>query len=76
MEQLKAAGMEAHDEPQAFADAIVRALCGEREAQTRSRAAYDNVFSVRASWVSRDEALRGATASRQPMPLLRRLRLL
>jgi len=73
MEQLKAAGMEAHDEPQAFADAIVHALCSEREAQTLSRAAYDNVFSVRASFASRDEALRAATDAHQPVPFLRRL---
>jgi glycosyltransferase involved in cell wall biosynthesis len=76
MERLKEAGMQAHDEPQAFADAIVHALCSEREAQALSRAAYDNVFSVRASFASRDEALRTATASCQPMPLLRRLGLL
>jgi len=73
MDRLKAAGFKAHDEPQAFADAIVHALCSDREAQALSRAAYDNVFSVRASSASRDEALRAATASRQPMPLLRRL---
>jgi glycosyltransferase involved in cell wall biosynthesis len=76
MERLKAAGIQAYDEPQAFADAIVDALRSEREAQALSRAAYDDVFSVRASWVSRDQALRAATASREPMPLLRRLGLL
>jgi glycosyltransferase involved in cell wall biosynthesis len=76
MDRLKAAGIYAHDDPQDFADAIVHALCSEREAQALSRAAYDNVFSVRASSASRDEALRTATASRQPMSLLRRLGLL
>jgi glycosyltransferase involved in cell wall biosynthesis len=76
MERLKEVGIQAHDEPQAFADAIVHALCSEREAQALSRAAYDKVFSVRASFDSRDEALRAATASRQRVPLLRRLRLL
>jgi polysaccharide biosynthesis protein PslH len=76
MERLKEAGIQAHDEPQAFADAIVHALCNEREAQALSRAAYDTVFSVRASFDSRDEALRAATASRQRVPLLRRLGLL
>jgi glycosyltransferase involved in cell wall biosynthesis len=73
MDHLKAAGIQAHDGPQAFADAIVHALGIEREAQALSRAAYDNVFSVRASSASRDEALRAATASRQPIPLLLRL---
>ena len=73
MDRLKEVGIQAYDEPQAFADAIIQALQSEHEAQALSRAAYDNVFSVRASSASRDEALRAATASRQPMPLLRRL---
>jgi glycosyltransferase involved in cell wall biosynthesis len=63
MERLKAAGIQAHAEPQAFADAVVRALCSEAEAQARSRAAYDSVFSVQASSASRDEALRAASVS-------------
>jgi glycosyltransferase involved in cell wall biosynthesis len=73
MERLKQAGIQAHDEPQAFADAIVHALCAEREAQALSLVAYDNVFSGRASSASRDQALRAATASGQPMSLLPRL---
>jgi glycosyltransferase involved in cell wall biosynthesis len=76
MERLKAVDIQAHDEPQAFADAIVEALRSEREAQARSRAAYENVFSIRASHASRDEALQAATTSRQTTPLLRRLGLL
>jgi glycosyltransferase involved in cell wall biosynthesis len=76
MDRLKQAGMQAYDEPQAFADAIVHALCREREAQVLSRAAYDNVFSLQASFASRDEALRTATASRESVPVLRRLGLL
>jgi glycosyltransferase involved in cell wall biosynthesis len=58
MERLNAVGIQAHDDPQAFADAIVHALCNEREAQVLSRAAYDSVFSVPATFASRDEALR------------------
>jgi glycosyltransferase involved in cell wall biosynthesis len=73
MDRLKATGIQAHDEPRAFADAIVHALCAEGEAQALSLVAYDNVFSVRASTASRDEALRAATDSGQSMPLLRRL---
>lgn len=73
MDRLMKAGIQGHDEPQAFADAIVHALYAEREAQALSLVAYDNVFSVRASSASRDEALRVATASKQPVPLLRRL---
>ena len=73
MERLEAAGIQAHDEPEGFADAIVRALCREHEAQAHSRAAYNSVFSQRACFASRDEALRTATASLQSMPLVRRL---
>jgi glycosyltransferase involved in cell wall biosynthesis len=73
MDRLKRAGIQAHDEPQAFADAVVRALYAEREARAISLVAYNDIFSVRASSVSRTEALRAATASRQPMPLLHRL---
>jgi glycosyltransferase involved in cell wall biosynthesis len=64
MDRLKEAGLQAYDEPQAFADAIDRALGDEDEEQARSLVAYDSVFSVRAASASRDEALRAATASR------------
>lgn len=73
MNRLKEAGIQAYDEPRAFAEAVVQALSHEREAQAISRAAYDDVFSIRASWISRDEALRAATLSREPRSLLRRL---
>ena len=73
MDRLKAAGVKAHDGAEKFADAIVRTLDGQREAQERSRAAYDTVFSARASFAARDEALRAATASPEAMPLLHRL---
>jgi hypothetical protein len=76
MDRLKEVAIQAHDGPQAFADAIVHALCSEREAQALSRSAHDNVFSVRASFASRDKVLRAATASRQPMLLLRGVGLL
>jgi glycosyltransferase involved in cell wall biosynthesis len=62
MERLKEAGIQAHDDPQSFADAIFRALSAEREAGVASRAAYDNVFSTRASFAARDEALRVVTS--------------
>jgi glycosyltransferase involved in cell wall biosynthesis len=58
MERLKEAGICAHDDPQDFADAIVQALYNEHQAQLLSRAAYDNVFSVSATYASRDLALR------------------
>ena len=61
MEQIKQAGLQAYDDPQAFADAIARTLCSERLAGTRSRAAYDSVFSVHAAFASREQAIRIAT---------------
>jgi glycosyltransferase involved in cell wall biosynthesis len=76
MERLKEIGMQPHDDPRSFANAIVHTLCNEPEARALSRAAYDDVFSVRAAFASRDDALRAATAPGQPMRLLGRLRLL
>jgi glycosyltransferase involved in cell wall biosynthesis len=73
MGRLKEAGVVAHDDPHAFADAIARTLCDERNAQALSLAAYEKVFSVRASYVSRDEALQAATNLAQRSPLFRRL---
>jgi glycosyltransferase involved in cell wall biosynthesis len=62
MERLKEAGIQAHDDPQSFADAISGALSAEHKAGIASRAAYDSVFSTRASFAARDEALRVATS--------------
>ena len=76
MDRLNAVGIQAYEKPETFADAIVHALCNESETQALSRAAYASIFSVQASFASRDEALRAATASRQSMPLLGRLGLL
>jgi polysaccharide biosynthesis protein PslH len=73
MERLKTVGIQAYNKANEFADAIVHTLGSERDAQARSRAAFDSLFSGPASFASRDEALRAAIASRQPMPLLRRL---
>ncbi|HXY03615.1 MAG TPA: glycosyltransferase family 4 protein [Terriglobales bacterium] len=73
MDRLKEIGIQAHDEPQAFANAITDALRNEPAAQALSRAAYEKVFSIEASAAGRDEALRVALASRPAKPLLRRL---
>lgn len=75
MERLKEAGIQAHDDPESFAEAISQTLSAVDEATTASRAAYENVFSVRAAFAQRDAALRAATAPHQSVPLLRRLRL-
>jgi glycosyltransferase involved in cell wall biosynthesis len=69
MDRLKEAGIEPYDEPQAFADAITHALSHEHETAALSRAAYDKVFSVQASWASRDQALQAAGIAPQIVPL-------
>jgi len=61
IERLKEAGIQAFNDPQSFAQAISRSLSAEHDAAAASRAAYDDVFSARASFASRDEALRAAT---------------
>jgi glycosyltransferase involved in cell wall biosynthesis len=71
MEGLKQAGIQAHDDPQNLADAIVQTLSAVDEAATASRRAYEDVFSARAGFAQRDEALRVAIAARQPIPMLR-----
>lgn len=63
MDLILQAGIQAHDSPRDFADAIVRALSQEQTAAAASRRAYDAVFSKQAAYASRDEALRLATSS-------------
>jgi glycosyltransferase involved in cell wall biosynthesis len=61
MERIESAGLQAHDTPQAFADAISRTLSNEHLAAAASRTAYDDLFSKRAAFASRDRALELAT---------------
>jgi glycosyltransferase involved in cell wall biosynthesis len=61
MEEIESVGLHPQDDPKAFADAIVNALATENGAGTLSRAAYDRLFSVQASFAARDEAVRIAT---------------
>ena len=56
-EPLRKAGVQAYDDPQAFADAIVCALTATTDAEIASRAAYDSLFSTHASFAVRDEVL-------------------
>jgi len=60
VERINAAGVQSYDTPLAFANAVVSILADERRASTRSRAAYDSVFSIQANFASRDEAVRAA----------------
>lgn len=62
MDLILQAGLQAHDSPQDFANAIVRALSQERLAAAASRRAYIKVFSKEAAFASRDEALKLVTA--------------
>ncbi len=62
MDLISQAGLQAHDSPEDFANAIVRALSQEQLAAAASRRAYSAVFSKQAAFASRDEALRLATA--------------
>ena len=58
MELVVGAGLQGHDSPQDFANAIIRALSDQEQAAAASRCAYKKVFSKEASFASRDEALR------------------
>jgi glycosyltransferase involved in cell wall biosynthesis len=62
MKRIEQAGLRAHDDPKKFAEAIVHALSSEQLEGTRSRAAYDEIFSLQSAFASRDEALRVATS--------------
>ena len=62
MNLILQAGLQAHDSPQEFANAIVSALSDEKLAAAASRRAYSSVFSKQATFASRDDALKLATA--------------
>lgn len=64
MEQIKEAGLREYDTPQAFADAIMGALGNQHLSGALSRAAYDRVFSAKAAFNSRDDAVRIANNAR------------
>ena len=71
MDRLRATGIRAYDDPQAFAGGIAHALENESAEQARSRAAYEKIFSAQASAEARDRALQAATSARESMPWLR-----
>ena len=60
MDRLKEAGVRAYDDAEGFAEAICRTLSAERMAISISRAAYEDLFAIRASFSARDTALRAA----------------
>jgi Glycosyl transferases group 1 len=60
MDRLKKAGIRTYDDAEGFAEAISRTLSAEWKAISISRAAYEDVFSIRASFSARDMALQAA----------------
>jgi polysaccharide biosynthesis protein PslH len=63
MDRIEHEGLQAHDTPQAFADAIVHALEKEELGAAASRAAYVSLFSTQAAFASRDEAVQATTGA-------------
>ena len=63
MDRIAQAGLLAHDTPQDFAGAIVRALSDEQQSAHNSRLAYNRIFAKPAAFASRDEALKLAISS-------------
>lgn len=58
MGQILQSGLQPHDTPPAFADAIVHALTDGRTLSETGRAVYESLFSRQAAFSARDEALR------------------
>ena len=63
MQRIEQAGLHMYDDPKTFADAIVYALSSEQLEGARSRAAYDEIFSLQSAFASRDEALKVAISA-------------
>jgi glycosyltransferase involved in cell wall biosynthesis len=62
--RINETGVRAHDTPREFADAVVRVLADDLLAGAQSRAAYDSVFSIQASFTARDRATEAAADAR------------
>jgi len=69
LDQINRAGLREHDNPQAFAEAIAYALCSQDLTGAMSRAAYNDIFSMGASFAARDEALQAAIAGGYPVQM-------
>jgi glycosyltransferase involved in cell wall biosynthesis len=72
MDRLKEAGIQAHDEPRAFADAIVATLANANNAGRTSQTVYDSLFSTQASFAARDEVLKAVQPEMMARDLPRR----
>jgi glycosyltransferase involved in cell wall biosynthesis len=58
-EPLSRHGIQSHDDPRAFADALLRALSGDDDTGKRGRAVYEELFSREACYAARDTRQRG-----------------
>ena len=59
-EPLSRHGIQSHDDPRAFADALLRALSGGDDTGKRGRAVYEELFSKETCYAARDDATRMA----------------
>jgi glycosyltransferase involved in cell wall biosynthesis len=57
-EALARHGIQSHDDPRAFADALLRALSGGDDTGKRGRAVYEELFSKERCYAARDDAMR------------------
>jgi glycosyltransferase involved in cell wall biosynthesis len=57
-ELLARHGIQSHDNPRAFADALLRALSGGDDTGKRGRAVYEELFSKETCYAARDDATR------------------
>ena len=60
LEPLARHGIQSHDDPRAFADALLGALSGGSDTGKRGRAVYEELFSKEACYAARDDATRMA----------------
>jgi glycosyltransferase involved in cell wall biosynthesis len=63
--RINETGICAHNTPREFADAVESALADDLHTSAQSRAAYDRVFSLQASFSARDKAMEAAAAARK-----------
>lgn len=57
IEKIRAAGLQAYDDPKDFAVAVVGAIADQRKSSAVSRSVYEKVFSMQSNFAARDQAL-------------------
>ena len=63
-ERIRMAGLQSHDTPSDFANAIVDALADTHLYSERNRSVYEQLFSVEANFAARDNVVAAATSGR------------